>query len=61
MNLREIAASLPLVFLVFFIGLYPNAALQVIHASASNLIEHVNAKAQHVPAMAQVVGSLLGK
>ena len=61
MNLREIAASLPLVFLVFFIGLYPNAALQIIHVSASNLIQHVNAKAQHVPAMAQVVGSLLGK
>ncbi len=61
MNLREIAASLPLVILVFFIGLYPNAALQMIHMSASNLIQQVNAKVQHVPAMAQAVGSLLAK
>jgi NADH-quinone oxidoreductase subunit M len=61
MNLREIAAALPLVVLVFFIGLYPNASLQMIHASASNLIQHVHAKVQHAPAMAQAVGSLLGK
>lgn len=46
MDLREMAAALPLVVLVFYIGLYPNATFKVIHASAQNLIQHVNAKAQ---------------
>lgn len=46
MNLREVAAALPLIILVFFIGLYPNASFRVMHASVDNLIRHVNAKAQ---------------
>ena len=44
MNMREVAAALPLVVLVFFIGLYPNAAFSVMHVSVANLIQHVNAK-----------------
>jgi NADH-quinone oxidoreductase subunit M len=60
MNGREVAAALPLVVLVFVIGLYPNAAFNVMHASVSNLIQHVQAKAQTLPAVAQTIGTLTG-
>jgi NADH-quinone oxidoreductase subunit M len=60
MNVREIAAALPLVILVFYIGLYPNAAFQIIHASADNLIKHVHAKAQALPAAVQAMSTLVG-
>ncbi len=61
MNLREVVAALPLVVLVFFIGLYPNAVLGMIHASAENLIRHVNAKAHILPGAVQAASALLGK
>ena len=60
MNLREVVAALPLVILVFAIGLYPNAAFQVMHASTEHLIQHMQAKAQTLPAVAQAVGALTG-
>jgi NADH:ubiquinone oxidoreductase subunit 4 (subunit M) len=60
MNLREVVAALPLVVLVFAIGLYPNAAFQVMHASADNLIRHVHAKAQVLPAAIQAASALAG-
>ncbi len=60
MNLREMAAALPLVALVFIIGIYPNAAFQVMHASADNLIKHVHAKAEALPAAAQAISALVG-
>ena len=60
MNLREVAAALPLVVLVFAIGLYPNAAFNVMHVSVSNLIQHVNAKVQTAPAMVQTMSTLIG-
>ncbi len=61
MNLREVAAALPLVALVFVIGLYPNSAFGVMHASVSNLIAHIHAKVQAAPAVAQTIGTILGK
>jgi len=60
MNPREIVAALPLVILVFVVGLYPNAAFQVMHASADNLIKHVHAKASVVPAAVQAASALVG-
>jgi NADH-quinone oxidoreductase subunit M len=60
MNMREVAAALPLVALVFVIGLYPNAAFGVMHASVSNLIQHVNAKVQSAPAVTQMMSTLIG-
>jgi len=60
MNMREVAAALPLVALVFVIGLYPNAAFNVMHVSVSNLIQHMHAKVQSAPAVAQTVTTLLG-
>src|SRR5574341_301580 len=60
MNLREIAAALPLVILVFWIGVYPNATFKIIHASAANLIQHVQAKAQMAaPVATQVVSTVV--
>jgi NADH-quinone oxidoreductase subunit M len=61
MNLREVAAALPLVVLVFAIGIYPNAAFQVMHASTENLIKHVHAKAEALPTAAPTVSALAGK
>ncbi len=60
MNIREVAAALPLVVLVFAIGLYPNAAFSVMHASVSNLIQHVNAKVATAPAAIQTMSTLIG-
>ncbi|MGC1455945.1 MAG: NADH-quinone oxidoreductase subunit M [Nitrospirota bacterium] len=60
MNTREIVAALPLVALVFIVGLYPNAAFGVMHVSVANLLQHVNAKMQSAPAMSQVLGTLIG-
>jgi NADH-quinone oxidoreductase subunit M len=60
MNLREMAAALPLVVLVFVIGIYPNAAFGLMQASTENLINHVHAKVQAVPAVAQAVSALAG-
>jgi len=61
MGIREIVAALPLVILVFVVGLYPNIAFRVMHASVSNLIQHVNAKAQTLPAVAQAISTAIGK
>jgi NADH-quinone oxidoreductase subunit M len=60
MNLREVVAALPLVVLVFVIGLYPNSAFGVMHVSVANLLQHVHAKMQAAPAVAQSVGAILG-
>jgi NADH-quinone oxidoreductase subunit M len=61
MNMREIVAALPLVVLVFYVGLYPNALFGVMHASVANLIQHVNAKVQTGPEMTQMLSTLIGK
>jgi len=60
MNLREVAAALPLTVLVFVIGLYPNAAFGVMHASVSNLIQHMHAKVQSAQPVTQMMSTLIG-
>jgi len=59
MNMREVVAALPLVALVFIIGLYPNAAFGIMHVSVANLIQHVNAKVQAVPEMTQMISNIM--
>ncbi len=59
MNLREIVAALPLVILVFLVGVYPNSAFNVMHASVNNLIQHVNAKMQVAPEATQILSEML--
>lgn len=60
MNLREAAAVLPLVALVFFIGIYPNASFNVMNSSVENLIKHVQTKAQVIPQAPVLGGALHG-
>ncbi len=61
MNWREVAAALPLVVLIFLIGLYPNAAFGVMHASVENLVNHVNAKMASAPPVTQMLSTVIGK
>ncbi|MBA4371755.1 MAG: NADH-quinone oxidoreductase subunit M, partial [Thermodesulfovibrio sp.] len=41
-NGRELAALLPMVVLIFWIGIYPNAFLGFLHESVRHLLERVN-------------------
>ncbi|MCE5193968.1 MAG: NADH-quinone oxidoreductase subunit M [Nitrospiraceae bacterium] len=41
-NLREAVALLPMIILIFWIGIYPEAFLSVMHESVRNLISHIN-------------------
>jgi NADH-quinone oxidoreductase subunit M len=41
-NLREIATLLPMVILIFWIGVYPNALLSFMHVSVQHLLDTVN-------------------
>jgi NADH-quinone oxidoreductase subunit M len=42
LNLREILTLVPMVVLIFWIGLYPNALLGFLHVSVGHLLEQVN-------------------
>jgi len=42
MNFREAITMIPLIVFVFWIGVYPNAFLQYMHASVDHLIDKVN-------------------
>jgi len=43
MNIRETITLLPMLILVFWIGVYPNSYLSFLHASVQHLLERVNA------------------
>lgn len=51
LNLREMALLVPLVLLVFWIGLVPNQVLTPLHASVTNLLDQMD---QEETALAQV-------
>lgn len=48
MTSREIAALLPMVILIFWIGVYPNAFLSFLHPSVEHLLKGLNAGGQLV-------------
>jgi len=48
LNWCEMATLVPLVVLVFWIGFFPNPALEKMHASVNHLIEHVDESRQAV-------------
>ena len=54
LNLREILTLAPMVLLIFWIGLYPNALLSFLHVSVAHLVEQV-----HVGGLAPMVGAVL--
>jgi len=45
LNLREIAILVPIVVLIFWIGLYPSTFTDAMQASVDNLIRQVNGDA----------------
>jgi len=57
LNMREIVTLLPMVALVFWIGLYPDAMLSFMHESVAHLLQQVNgtAGAEHVKQVASIV------
>jgi NADH-quinone oxidoreductase subunit M len=56
---RELAAMIPLVVLVFFIGLFPNVVFSVMHSSVANLVRHIHAKLQTAPAAVQIINDVV--
>ena len=54
LNLREILTLAPMVLLIFWIGLYPNAMLSFLHVSVAHLVEQV-----HGGGLGPMVGSVL--
>jgi len=53
MNGREIITLLPMLVLVFWIGIYPNTFLSFMHSSVSHLLERVNGTPVATAEMAQ--------
>lgn len=48
LNVREIAALLPMALLVFWVGLYPNSLLSFLHVSVAHLLEQVHGSGELV-------------
>jgi len=42
LNLREVATLIPLVVLIFWIGVYPDTFLSYMHSSVEHLLENIN-------------------
>lgn len=56
---REIMALLPMVILIFWIGIYPNTFLGYMHASVGHLLERVNTGSGQAVAAARGVTEIL--
>jgi NADH-quinone oxidoreductase subunit M len=56
---REIVALLPMIVMIFWIGIYPNTFLGFLHESVSHLIERMNAGGMHGAAVAKNVVEIL--
>ncbi|HWR58868.1 MAG TPA: NADH-quinone oxidoreductase subunit M [Thermodesulfovibrionales bacterium] len=56
MDLREMVTLLPMVILIFWIGIYPNTFLSFMHPSVAHLLERVNSGAHGIGIAGQVAG-----
>jgi len=52
-NLREIITLLPMIILIFWIGVYPNVFLGFMHESVKHLLERVNSGGAHEASIAK--------
>ncbi len=55
LDAREIATLMPMVVLIFWIGLYPNSMLSFMHSSVSHLLEQVTGNEEGIPSGVQLV------
>lgn len=58
MDLREIITLLPMVILVFWIGIYPDTFLSFMHPSVENLLKRLNAGGQEMAVAGKIMGIL---
>lgn len=54
LDAREIATFLPMVILIFWIGLYPNSMLEYMHVSVAHLLEQVTGNTAGIPSGVEV-------
>jgi len=55
LNMREVLTLIPMVVLIFWIGLYPNAMLSFMHVSVAHLLEQVHGGAEVARQVATVL------
>jgi NADH-quinone oxidoreductase subunit M len=58
MDLREIITLVPMVILVFWIGIYPDTFLSFMHPSVEHLLERLNTGGQEIAVAGKVMGIL---
>jgi NADH-quinone oxidoreductase subunit M len=58
MDMREIITLLPMVILVFWIGIYPDTFLSFMHPSVEHLLKRLNTGAQEIAVAGKIVGIL---
>jgi NADH-quinone oxidoreductase subunit M len=56
---RELITLLPMIIVIFWIGIYPNTFLGFMHESVSHLIERVNAGGMHGPTVAKNIVDII--
>jgi NADH-quinone oxidoreductase subunit M len=56
MDMREIVTLLPMIILVFWIGIYPDAFLSFMHPSVENLVKRLNSGGQEMTVAGKIVG-----
>lgn len=61
LNMREFITLLPMIILIFWIGLYPNALLSFMHASVEKLLGRLSVAAANtdVPSLLEITSNLL--
>jgi NADH-quinone oxidoreductase subunit M len=54
-NAREIATLLPMILLIFWIGVYPNTFLSFMHVSVQHLLDRVSSSSMPITSLASLV------
>jgi NADH-quinone oxidoreductase subunit M len=59
LDAREFVALLPMVVLIFWIGIYPNTFLSFMHASVDHLLQRVNTAGGHEMNVARNIAEMM--